>query len=76
MRLHASALSVAVCLALALPTAMAKDGVYKATTQGRNGEVNVQVTIQNDKIADVKILECSETHPIADLPGERIPAAL
>ena len=35
---------------------MAKDGVYKATTLGRNGDMTVEVTIANDKIADVKVL--------------------
>ena len=51
---------------------MAKDGVYKATTLGRNGDMTVEVTIANDKIADVKVLEWSETHPIADLPRTKI----
>lgn len=60
--------ALALLSAFALPSA-AKDGTYQATTMGRNGDVTVQVTIQNDKIADVKILEWSETHPIADLPA-------
>ena len=65
--------ALALLSAFALPSA-AKDGTYQATTMGRNGDVTVQVTIQNDKIADVKILEWSETHPIADLPAVQLPA--
>lgn len=74
MKTKLSLLGVAVCMALALPTAQAKDGVYTSVAQGRNGDVKVEVTIEKDKIAAVKILDWSETHPIADLPGERIPA--
>ncbi len=32
------------------------------------------MTVKNDKIADVKVLDWSETHPIADLPKSKIPA--
>lgn len=55
-------------------TAIAKDGVYQATTLGRNGNVTVETTITDGKIASVKVLDWSETHPIADLPREKIPA--
>ena len=55
-------------------SASAKDGVYQSTTLGRNGDMTVQVTVKNDKIADVKVLDWSETHPIADLPKSKIPA--
>ena len=47
---------------------VAKDGTYTATTLGRNGDVTVQVTISNNKIENVKVLNWSETHPVADLP--------
>lgn len=52
----------------------AKDGTYTATTLGRNGDVTVQVKIANNKIADVKVLNWSETHPVADLPKTKVPA--
>ncbi|MVX57814.1 flavocytochrome c [Parasutterella muris] len=53
--------------------AYAKDGTYTATTLGRNGDVTVQVKIANNKIADVKVLNWSETHPVADLPKTKVP---
>ena len=66
-KLMLSVLSMSVAAAMALPaTAFAKDGVYTADEIGRNGRIDVQVTIKNDKIADVKVLDWSETHPIAD----------
>ena len=77
LHLRHEALLIALCGALGFTSqAFAKDGTYTSTTQGRNGDVKVQVVIQNDKIADIKILEWSETHPIADLPGEQLPAAM
>lgn len=69
--------SVAAVLAFAAgtaPSAFAKDGVYTSTTLGRNGDVTVQTTITNGRIADVKVLDWSETHPIADLPRVKVPA--
>lgn len=53
--------------------AYAKDGTYTATTLGRNGDITVQVKIANNKIADVKVLNWSETHPVADLPKTKVP---
>jgi flavocytochrome c len=68
-----SLLSAACLFALSATAAQAADGVYKATTMGRNGDVTVQVTIKGNKIADVKVLDWSESHPIADLPLKKIP---
>ena len=65
--IRVSLLSVAAVLAFAAgtaPSAFAKDGVYTSTTLGRNGDVTVQTTITNGRIADVKVLDWSETHPI------------
>ena len=61
-----TALSVACALALSYTTVNAKDGTYTASEVGRNGEIKVQVQIKDNKIADVKILDWSETHPVAD----------
>lgn len=73
--LHFTRLMVALCAAtIAGGAVMAKDGVYTATKLGRNGDVNVQVTIENDKIKEVKVLGWSETHPIADLAGTQVPS--
>ena len=66
-RITLGASLVALALAATAPAAsFAKDGVYTSSAIGRNGEINVQVTIQNDKIADIKVLDWSETHPVAD----------
>ena len=77
--IRVSLLSVAAVLAFAagtVPSAFAKDGVYTSTTLGRNGDVTVQTTITNGRIADVKVLDWSETHPIADpVPSLCRPAA-
>lgn len=75
--IRVSLLSVAAVLAFAAgtaPSAFAKDGVYTSTTLGRNGDVTVQTTITNGRIADVKVIDWSETHPIADLPRVKVPA--
>ena len=75
--IRVSLLSVAAVLAFAAgtaPSAFAKDGVYTSTTLGRNGDVTVQTTITNGRIADVKVLDWSETHAIADLPRVKVPA--
>lgn len=77
--IRVSLLSVAAVLAFAAgttPSAFAKDGVYTSTTLGRNGDVTVQTTITNGRIADVKVLDWSETHPIADLPRVKVPAEI
>lgn len=67
MKLRLSLIVSAVTLAVCSQTAVfAKDGTYTATTLGRNGDVTVQVKILNNKIEDVKVLNWSETHPVAD----------
>lgn len=54
-------------------SAWAVDGLYEAVTQGRNGDVKVQVKIDKDKIAAVKVISWNETHPVADYPKVKIP---
>ena len=74
MKLRLSLIVSAVTLAVCSQTAVfAKDGTYTATTLGRNGDVTVQVKILNNKIEDVKVLNWSETHPVADLPKLKVP---
>lgn len=55
MHLRTSALCTALTLALVGVSAQAKDGTYTAVTQGRNGDVTVNVTIANDKIKSVTL---------------------
>lgn len=73
MLLRTTALCTALSLALAGVSVQAKDGTYTAVTQGRNGDVTVNVTIANDKIQSVTLGDWSETHPIADLPAKLLP---
>ena len=57
----------AVLLSLGInSSAIAKDGTYVASEVGRNGSIKVQVVIKDSKIASVKVLDWSETHPVAD----------
>lgn len=72
MKKKLSVLITAVALVIGFQ-AYAKDGTYTATTLGRNGDITVQVKIANNKIADVKVLNWSETHPVADLPKTKVP---
>lgn len=73
MLLRTTAVCTVLTLALAGLSAQAKDGTYTAVTQGRNGDVTVNVTITNDKIKSVTFGDWSETHPIADLPAKLLP---
>ena len=66
-KLSLVAVAVAMAASISLPMqAFAKDGVYTATSAGRNGGIDVEVTIKSDKIASVKVLDWSETTPVAD----------
>ncbi|WP_020612163.1 FAD-dependent oxidoreductase [Sediminispirochaeta bajacaliforniensis] len=53
-----------------------KDGVYTSSADGHNGPVTVQMTIKEGKIADVAVVDNSETASIAAAAIERIPAAI
>ena len=53
-----------------------KDGVYTATTFGRNANITVEVTIDGGKIAQVEVTDQNETESIAAVPLARIPAAV
>ena len=60
-----SAVAVAAAMASSLfatDQVLAKDGVYTASSVGRNGAINVEVVIKNDKIASVKVLDLSLIH--------------
>lgn len=60
-------LTVALALAVGFGSSVnAKDGTYTASEVGRNGEIKVQVQIKDSKIADIRVLDWSETHPVAD----------
>lgn len=53
-----------------------KAGTYTATTTGRNGELKLSVTVSNDKIEEIEILEHNETATISETPFTQIPEAI
>lgn len=58
------------------PAGAYKAGTYTATADGNNGPVNVEVTVSDSAITEVKVLEQAETPSIAGPALERIPAAI
>jgi fumarate reductase flavoprotein subunit len=51
-------------------------GTYTSTTTGRNGELKLSVTVSDDKIEDIEILEHSETATICETPLNQIPETI
>lgn len=60
-------------LALCTAGAFAADGIYQGSAMGKNDRIHVEVTIKNDKIADVKIGQNFETEAIARYVFENVP---
>lgn len=50
-----------------------RDGIYQGTARGHNGNIVVQVTIADDQISDVAILEHNETQNQAFLVLDILP---
>lgn len=76
-RLMALVLSVLLLLSAAIGTASAEGltpGTYTQTVAGRNGDLEVQVTFDDNGIADVKVTNHQETQGVADAALEKIPA--
>jgi len=57
-------------------SSMFKAGTYTATTAGHNGDLKVEVTVDDSSIKDVKILEHNESPSISDPAIDRIPKAI
>ncbi|MTI96165.1 MAG: FMN-binding protein [Firmicutes bacterium] len=53
-----------------------EDGTYFASAKGYNGDVEVEVEIENDKIVAVNIGEHSETPGIADAAFTKVTEAI
>lgn len=53
-----------------------KDGVYEATAKGNNGPVKVAVTLKNEAIEKVEVLEHTETAGLSDNAIKNIPVAI
>ena len=66
-----------ICVALLGGDSHFKDGVYKGSAKGYKGPVEVEVTVKDGKISDVKILKHTEDRPksaLSEIP-KRIVAA-
>lgn len=74
-RILACLIALMMCIASVSAFAI-ENGEYTAAGQGNNGPVNVSVTIADEKIASVTVLEHGETAGICDPAIERIPAAI
>lgn len=53
-----------------------KDGVYEGTAQGRNGPVTVALTVDGQKITDVKVKSHQESRGISDPAISLLPKAI
>lgn len=79
----AAALAVALTLSLSLsgcgstaPKSDQKDGTYTGVAAGYNGDITVDVTIKDGKIATVAVKSHTETKGISDPALEAIPKAI
>lgn len=60
-------LAMILCVLLLMPTTFAfadgtmKDGTYAASANGMDGLVQIEVTIKDDKITDIVIVDDNET---------------
>ncbi len=55
------------CLATGVHAAY-KDGTYQGEGDGNHGKINVEVTVKDGKIADIKVLKHDETEMIIQAP--------
>jgi flavocytochrome c len=52
------------------------DGTYRGRGEGMNGEVVIEVTVEDGRIAEIRVIEHAETEDIAKGAVEKIPAAI
>lgn len=74
-RKYLSMVFVSSLLASSL-AACTKNQTFKGTAKGRNGDIEVEVTYQNNAISNVKLTKQEETKGIADGAIEQIPQAI
>lgn len=66
--------TLAVLTAAAIAgSAYAADGTFRGTAMGHNDEVIVDVTIEKDRITEIKIVQTFETPAVAEKPLAWIP---
>ncbi len=49
---------------------VAKDGVYEATAKGREGDITVAVTMANNEIESIELVDFHETYGLGDVAAE------
>lgn len=57
-------------------SAMFQPGTYSATVAGHNGDLTVDVTVDENSILDIQVTEHNESPGITDLAFERIPQGI
>jgi urocanate reductase len=70
------ALAFAGCTSSAPSLPPPKDGTYEGSGIGMQGQLKVQITVANAKIAEVKVLSSKETPNVAKVALARIPARI
>ena len=71
-----SAVEKALGLGAKVTAASVNDGVYQGSAAGRNGEISVEVTVTDGAIANVTVLEHTETEELSDPAIADVPAAI
>ena len=75
-------LAMILCILLLMPTTFAfadgsmKDGTYAASANGMDGLVQIEVTIKDDKITDIVIVDDNETAGVGTNALAILPAAV
>ena len=54
----------------------AEDDVYQGTAEGYGGDLELEVTLENDEIIDIEILSHSETEGFAEDALEEVPSSI
>lgn len=57
-------------------SSMFEQGIYSATVAGHNGDLTVEVTVDDNSILDIQVTEHNESPGITDLAFERIPQGI
>lgn len=68
--------AAAVAMAFGSVQAAVQNGTFEGSANGRSGPVTTQVTFQDGKIVDVKVVKDGESAMISDVAKERVPAAI
>lgn len=50
-----------------------EDGTYQGTGEGKNGDIVVEVTVEDGKIQEVEVVEHDETEGFCEEPIDKVP---